>query len=198
MSYRFAGGIRAAGFAAISFAAMAAGCGSPVNRVYVDLPPGTISSGNPIYVKDFDASKTVFKGEYSDDPNKVEAERKEVPKIMSAVLVSDLCGKGFAAKEFAGDVPGDAIVVTGEVIEINHGSGHLRFWVGMGAGAARMSVLVRIYRAGTPGATLGQFDVIASTAWRGEGVFSWQDFTRRQAAEISSRIAKYLKQKAGR
>jgi hypothetical protein len=118
--------------AMLAAAALMTGCAATgkIENVKVAMTSGQIAKTEPIYVKDFDASKTVFKGEYSDVPEQVAIERVRVPKIITAETVRRLIEKGYTAQSYTSSVSNNAVIVDGEVTLIDRGSGAARLWIG--------------------------------------------------------------------
>jgi hypothetical protein len=128
--------------------AVLAGCATgKIEQVRTKLPPGSITKDNPIFVKEFDASKAYFKGEYSDVSGKVAAQRARIPTIISSAVISEFVKRGYNAKRYTPDIPERAIIIEGEITLVDTGSGAARFWVGMGAGNSTVRANVKIFRA---------------------------------------------------
>ena len=165
------------------------GCaGGKIAQVKVALPPNTITKTDTIYVKDFDSSKTVFKGEYKDQ---AATERQRIPRIASEAVVDYLTAKGYTAKLHTPDVSGDKLVVDGAITLVDGGSAAARFMVGMGAGSAKIKASVKVYRASAPSVLLADFEALGTSGGQG-GVSGFQDWRRKNAQDLGTKVAKYL------
>ena len=173
-------------------AAVLAGCATgKIEQVNVGLAPNSITQSDPIYVKEFDASKAVFKGEYSDVPDKVAAQRARIPLIMSGATIGEFVKKGYTAKQYSPDAPGSAVIVEGEVTLVDAGSGAARFWVGMGAGNSTVRANIKVYRASDPAKPLADLQM-AGTSGAAGGFSGYADWIGVNAKDLATKLVKYL------
>ncbi len=165
-----------------------------IENVVVELAP--ISKSQPISVQDFDTSATIFQGDDSGDANRVAIERQTIPQTISQELCIRLGSKGMHATKYAeADTKGDVLVVSGVIVEVNHGSASARFWWGMGAGKATIKAHVKIYKAHAPNDILGEFDLVGTSGGTG-GAYGYQDWVRANAVDMAEHLARYLDKKS--
>jgi hypothetical protein len=168
------------------------GCATgKVEQVRTGLQSGRISSTDQVYVKDFDASKAEFKGDYSDVPEKVAVQRGRVPVIISDAITRELQKRGYNAKKYSPDAGPDAVVVDGEVTLVDSGSGAARFWVGMGAGSSTVRANVKVYRASAVANPLADLQMAGTSGGAG-GFGGYQDWVAANSKDLAIKLAKYL------
>ncbi len=177
---------------ALACAVVVTGCATgKVEQVKVGLAPNSITKGDAIYVKDFDASKAVFKGEYSDVPDKVATQRARIPLIMAEATISEFLKKGYTAKKYTADAPTNAVVVEGEVTLVDAGSGAARFWVGMGAGASTVRANIKVYRGSDAAKPLTELQMAGTSGGAG-GFSGYSDWIAANARDLAIKLVKYM------
>ena len=166
------------------------GCtGGEVTSVKTDLRPGAINKGQPILVKDFDTTHTVFTGDNATDATIVRRQKQQITNDLKFLLISKLTQKGFKAYDFnERNQTQDAVVIDGKFARVNNGSGAARFVVGMGAGAAWMQGTVKIYKVESPKTILAEFQTESSS----KGNASPGNFTEQLIRELANTITDYI------
>jgi hypothetical protein len=179
-------------FCSLLVVAMAmSGCATgKIEQVRTGLT-GRIPKTDQIYVKDFDASKAVFKGDYSDVPEKVALQQERIPMIISEAIIDRLQHERYDARKFSAQTPSDALVVDGEITLVDSGSAAARFWVGVGAGRSTVRANVRLYRASDPARTIANLQLAGISGGRG-GFTGYEDWVAINAKDLGTKLAKYL------
>ena len=181
--------MKAVGVLSVVLVGLVAGCASAPKGSSTGL--GQISKTDTICVKNFDASQAVFKGEYSDVPEKVSEDRARIPGIISTEMMKYLMAKGYTVKSYSADVTGNEVVVDGAVTVVERGSAAARMLVGMGAGKALMRANVKIYRASAPDSALAEFPAVGSSGGSG-GVLAYMDWNGANAKHLGIDVAKRI------
>ena len=171
------------------------GGGRP-KSIILDIPDHSLSRSNFFFVKDFDTSSTLFKGDYTDIPERVNSERSKIPVMITSDLIAQLQLNGFRAQKYeTAPTQEGELIIDGDVFEVDHGSAASRFWIGMGAGASSIKTHVRIYKA-NGNILIGDYTFVSSSGAKGGGL-AWQDFVSDNARRIAYSIASYMARKAG-
>jgi len=145
-----------------------------------------------IYVKDFDATNAIFKGEYSNVPEKVAVNRLLVQQIISMETINRLAENGYTAQRYSADAPSNAIIVEGKVTLVDSGSAATRFWVGFSAGASTVQANVKIYRASELNKTLTDLDMVGSSGGRGGLSGGYKDWIEANSKDLGIKLADYI------
>jgi hypothetical protein len=180
-----------AGLATVVVAVLTGCATGKIEKVDVPLAKDQISKSDPIYIKDFDCSKAVFKGENSDKPDKVAEQRARIPTIISAETIKDLAKDGYTAKNYSAAAPTNAVIVEGEVVLVDAGSGAARFWVGMGAGNSVVKANVKIYRGSDASKPLAELQMSGTSGGAG-GFSGYSDWTAKNCVDLAMKLSKYL------
>ena len=163
-----------------------------IGQLAVPLAPNQIAKTDTILVKDFDAAKAVFKGDYSNVAEKVEAGRTRLPVLISEQLVLHLTKNGYSAKKYSAEAQGNAVVVEGVVNLVDHGSAAARFWIGMGSGMSGVHTDVKVYRAGDPSKPLAELKDVSGTSGGAGGFSGYQDWVAANAKDLALKLGDYL------
>ena len=166
------------------------GCtGGEVTNVKTGLRSGAINKGQPILVKDFDTTHTVFTGDNATDATIVKRQKQQITNDLKFLLIIKLTQKGFKAYDFnERNQTQGAVVIDGKFARVNNGSGAARFIVGMGAGAAWMEGTVKIYKIENPQNILAEFQTETSS----KGSASPGNYTEQLIRELANTIADYI------
>jgi hypothetical protein len=77
------------GLFGVAFLLFLAGCaGAEVTETRLDLGDGVLTKATPILIEQADASHTIFRGDYSDDPPSVAASRMTLSKTFAPKAVA--------------------------------------------------------------------------------------------------------------
>jgi len=127
-----------------------AGCaGAEITKTRLALEPGDITKNTLILINPVDATRTVFQGDFSDDPPSVAAGRKLLHDTFAQKAVDKLYNKGLNAdiySEKALKSHPDAAIVDLDVKTFDAGSNAARAMVGFGAGASYLLTDAKIYK----------------------------------------------------
>jgi hypothetical protein len=151
------------------------GCGgSSISNFRMQLAPGAIRRSEVLVVVPVDASRTVFEGDYSDDPPSVAQGRITLQTSYAPRLAAAMQAAGLRAMVAGPGVPPDAVFIYLQVTKFDAGSNAARAMVGFGAGASYMLTVVAVRRGQAP---LAEFTVDASSGGRGGlgALGSWLD-----------------------
>ncbi len=170
------------------------GCaGASVSTIRTDLQVGALAKPDLIVIKPVDASKTVFQGDYSDDPPSVETARKQLHDTFAQQSVQMLKTEGYNAQILTDGAQPDpnAAVVQLNVKIFEAGSNAARMMVGMGAGASYLLTDVTIQKAGK---TIADFTIDANSGARG-GFNALGSFLKVHIDDSVRILVDYLKKK---
>lgn len=174
------------------FAIILSGCATAViHDARVSSGVNLAAESGIVYVKDFDTSRAVFKGDYSDVPQRVAEERARIPDIITREIIDDLAKKGRRAVRYDRGAGSAGLIVDGVVTQVDSGSGAARFWVGMGAGSSKVLANVRVYRASNVSAPVASLEIEGHSGGTG-GAFGYQDWIGANCKDIALKIGEFL------
>jgi hypothetical protein len=130
------------------------------------LKPGAISRADLFLVAQPDVQKTVFEGDYADDPREVTTAREQLRTQFPAKVVAALKDEGYQAAGLAGNAapPPNAVVINTVMNKFDAGSKAARALVGFGSGKSFLELDVQFNKAGAP---ITNFSIEASSGGRG-------------------------------
>lgn len=174
------------------FAIVLTGCATAViHQAQVSSGLNLAAESGTIYVKDFDASRAVFKGDYSDVAEKVAAQRARLPGVITKEMIDYLAKNGRRAVRYDGGASSAGLIVDGVVTEVDAGSGAARFWVGMGAGSSRVKANVRVYRTSNTSTPIAALEIEGHSGGRG-GLTGYADWIGTNSKDIALKVGKFL------
>jgi hypothetical protein len=92
------------------------------------------------------------------------------------------------------NLPPQSVVLSGTITEVNKGSGAERFWIGMGAGQARIQGAFEIKN--PEGSSLFQFSArrtyLGGAGIGGAGILSMEELTSRLGETVAKSVAEWL------
>jgi hypothetical protein len=170
------------------------GCGgSSISNIRMQLAPGAIPRSEVLVVVPVDASRTVFEGDYSDDPPSVAQGRITLQTSYAPRLAAALQAAGLRAMVAGPTVPPTAVFVNLQVTKFDAGSNAARAMVGFGAGASYLLTVVSVHRGQTP---LAEFTVDATSGGRGGlgALGSWLDTHLAQSIDsITAYLSEHMR-----
>lgn len=178
----------------LAIALLATGCaGASVSTIRTDLQMGAFAKPDLVVIKPVDASKTVFQGDYSDDPPSVEQARVQLHDTFAQETVRMLKADGYNAQVLADGAQPDpnAVFVELNVKTFEAGSNATRMMVGMGAGASYLLTDVTMQKAGK---TIADFTVDANSGARG-GINAMGSFLKNHIDDSVTILVGYIKKK---
>ena len=178
-------------FACVAF--VLTGCAtSKVEQVKATSDSVQFTKADSIYVKDFDATNAIFKGEYSSVPEKVAVNRLLVQQIISMETINRLIENGYTAHPYSADAPSNTVIVEGKVTLVDSGSAATRFWVGFSAGASTVQANVKIYRASEPDKILTDLQIVGSSGGRGGISGGYKDWVEANSKDLGIKLGDYI------
>ena len=150
----------------------------------------------PIFVKEFDASRAVFKGENSQVSVLANEDRQRISRIISAAIIERLTMNGFDARPLSGSPSPDAIIVEGTVSSVDKGSFSKRMLIGVGAGSASIKANVQMYRADNPANSIADLEMAGTSKAFTGGRYANNDFMGIYSASLGYKAADYIMGKA--
>jgi hypothetical protein len=96
-----------------------------------DLAPGAVQRTDTLMVRPAEAGKTMFLGDYADDPPSVATNREKLQGSYAPKLVAALRAAGFRAELLEGaEPPADAVVLAPVARRFDAGMAAVRVWSG--------------------------------------------------------------------
>ena len=167
------------------------GCGGgSVSYVAKDPSRSVLPRPNLFLVKDFEIKDAIFKGNNIDDTAFISAQRRRIPKELKNNILGQFAQRNLTAQAYSKDAVNtpDALVVDGSITEVNNGSGAARFWIGFGAGKAKIKAKVKVFNTRDPNIMLAEFGADSSS----QGSINPGDITSSNLSYLAKTIVEYI------